>query len=58
MFQLCSQQLGENVIEALNTDSFKNRFDRHCRERNLFFDVDTDYTNVYVLSTLLKSKKK
>ena len=50
--------LPENVVEALNTDSFKNRFDRHCRERNLLFDVDIDYTNVYALSALLKSKKK
>ena len=50
--------LPENVVEAPNTDSFKNRFDRHCRERNLLFDVDIDYNNVYALSALLKSKKK
>ena len=50
--------LPENVVEAPNTDTFKNRFDRHCRERNLLFDIDIDYTNVYALSALLKSKKK
>ena len=26
--------LPENVVEAPDTDTFKNRFDRHCRERN------------------------
>ena len=41
-----------NVVEAPNTDTFKNRFDRHCREINLLFDVDIDYTNVYALSAL------
>ena len=50
--------LPKNVVEAPNTDMFKNRFDRHCRERNLLFDVDIDYTNVYALSSLLQSKKK
>ena len=50
--------LPENVVEAPSIDTFKNRFDRHCRERNLLFDVDIDYTNVYALSALLKSKKK
>ena len=47
-----------NVVEAPNTDTFKNRFDRHFRERNLLFDVVIDYTKVYALSALLKSKKK
>ena len=46
------------VAEAPSTDTFKNRFDRDCRERNLLSDVDIEYTNVYALSTLLKSKKK
>ena len=50
--------LPENVVEAPNTDLFNNKFDRHCRERNLLFDVDIDYNNVYALSALLKSKKK
>ena len=50
--------LPENVVEAPNTDTFKNRFDRHCRGRNLLFDVEIDYTNVYALSALLKLKKK
>ena len=50
--------LPENVVEAPNTDTFKNRFDRHFRERNLLFDVVIDYTKVYALSALLKSKKK
>ena len=50
--------LPENVVEAPNTDTFKNRFDRYCRERNLLFDVGIDYTNMYTLSTSLKSKKK
>ena len=36
----------------------KKRFDRHCRERNLLFDVGIDYSNVHALSALLKSKKK
>ena len=27
------------VVEAPSTDTIKNRFDRHCRERNLLFDV-------------------
>ena len=26
--------LPDNVVEAPNTDAFKNRFDRHCREGN------------------------
>ena len=46
--------LPENAVEAPNTDMFKNRFNRHCRERNLLFDVDIDYTNVYALSVLIK----
>ena len=46
------------MVEALTTDTLKNIFDIHCRERNLLFDVDIDYTNVYVLAALLKSKKK
>ena len=50
--------LPENVVEAPNTDTFKNRFDRHFRERDLLFDVVIDYTKVYALSALLKSKKK
>ena len=50
--------LPENVVEALDTDLFKSRFDRHSREGNLLFDVDIDYTNVYALSALRKSKKK
>ena len=50
--------LPENVVEAPNSDTFKNRFDRYCRERKLLFDVGIDYTNMYTLSTLLKSKKK
>ena len=50
--------LPENVAEAQTTDTFKNTFDRHSRERNLLFDVNTDSTNVYALSALLKSKKK
>ena len=50
--------LPENAGEAPTTDTFKNRFDRYCRERNLLFDVDIDYTNVYALSALLKSKEK
>ena len=45
-----------NVVEAPNTDTFKNSFEKD-RERNLLFDVDIDYTNVYALSALLKSKK-
>ena len=39
------------VVEAPSTDTIKNRFDRHCRERNLLFDVDIDCTNVHTLST-------
>ena len=31
------------VVEAPTTDTFKNRFGRHCKERNLLFDVDIDY---------------
>ena len=50
--------LPENVVEAPTTDTFKNRFDRHCRERNLLFDFDIDYTNFYALHALLKSKEK
>ena len=50
--------LSENVAEAPNTDTFKNRFDRYCRKRNLLVDVDIDYINVYALSALLKSRKK
>ena len=50
--------LPENVVEAPSTNTFKNRFDRHCRERSLLFDVHTDYNHVYALSTLLKSNKK
>ena len=42
--------LRENVVEAPTTDTFKYRFDRYCRERNLLFDVDIDYTSVYALS--------
>ena len=44
-------------FETPSTNTFKNRFERHCRERNIF-DVDIDYTNAYALSALLKSKKK
>ena len=58
MSEIYFTYLTENVVEAPNTDTFKNRFDRHCRERNLLFDVDIDYTNVYALSALRKSKKK
>ena len=50
--------LPENVVEAPTTDTFKNRFDRHCREGNLLFDFDIDYTNLYALHALLKSKEK
>ena len=45
--------LPENVVEAPSTDTFKNRFDRHCRERNLFFDVDIDCANLYALLSLV-----
>ena len=50
--------LPENVVEAPSIDTIKNRFDKHCWERNVLFDVDIDYSNVYALSALLKSKKK
>ena len=37
---------------------FKNGCNRHCKERNLLFDVDIGCTNVYALSTLLKPKEE
>ena len=47
-----------NVVEAPTADTFKNRFDRHCREKNLLFDFVIDYTNLCALHALLKSKEK
>ena len=45
------RSLPGNVVEPPHTDTIKNRFDRHCRERKLLFDVDIDYANVHALST-------
>ena len=45
-------------VKAPITDMSKDILERHSRERHLLFHVDIDYTNVYALSALLKSKKK
>ena len=49
--------LAENVVEAPNTDTLKNKFDRHCRERNLLFDADIDYI-IIIICTICIAKAK
>ena len=48
----------KNIVEALTTDMSKIRFNRLYRERNLLFYGDIDYTNVYALPALVKSRTK
>ena len=50
--------LPENLVEAPNTDTFKNKFDRHCRERNLLFDVDIDYIIVIICTVCIAKAKE
>ena len=43
------------IAEAPSVDAFKNRFDSLCRQKNLMFELNVDFSDVILLSILIKS---